>query len=86
MNYTAKALNYLVSGSEWSLTEEDYENIVWHIPPSKIPTQSEINETIESIKAKELKAEADKLAAKASAQAKLAALGLTEEEVASILG
>ena len=29
---------------------------------------------------------ADKLAAKQSAQAKLAALGLTEEEVASILG
>lgn len=32
------------------------------------------------------KAEADKVAAKASAQAKLAALGLTEEEVVSILG
>jgi len=31
-------------------------------------------------------AEADKAAAKQSAQAKLAALGLTEEEVASILG
>jgi hypothetical protein len=30
-------------------------------------------------------AKADKIAAKASAQAKLAALGLTEEEVASIL-
>jgi hypothetical protein len=32
------------------------------------------------------KAEADKVIAKQSAQAKLAALGLTEEEVASILG
>lgn len=32
------------------------------------------------------KAEAAKAAAKTSAQAKLAALGLTEEEVASILG
>ena len=32
------------------------------------------------------KAEANKVAAKQSAQAKLAALGLTEEEVASILG
>ena len=32
------------------------------------------------------KGEADKIAAKQSAQAKLAALGLTEEEVASILG
>lgn len=30
--------------------------------------------------------QADKVAAKQSAQAKLAALGLTEEEVASILG
>ena len=34
----------------------------------------------------EAKAEADTVAAKASAQAKLATLGLTEEEVASILG
>lgn len=34
----------------------------------------------------ELQAEADKATAKTSAQAKLAALGLTEEEVASILG
>lgn len=31
-------------------------------------------------------ADADKIATKVSAQAKLAALGLTEEEVASILG
>ena len=37
-------------------------------------------------KAERAKAEADKASAKASAQAKLAALGLTEEEVASILG
>ena len=36
--------------------------------------------------AKAQKVEADKLAAKQSAEAKLAALGLTEEEVASILG
>ena len=36
--------------------------------------------------ANQAKAENDKLAAKQSAQAKLAALGLTEEEVASILG
>jgi len=36
--------------------------------------------------AKAQKVEADKIAAKQSAEAKLAALGLTEEEVASILG
>jgi hypothetical protein len=36
--------------------------------------------------AKAQKVEADKLAAKQSAETKLAALGLTEEEVASILG
>lgn len=33
-----------------------------------------------------LKAEADKAAAKVSAQAKLAALGLTEDEVRAIIG
>ena len=36
--------------------------------------------------AKVQKIEAEKLAAKQSAQAKLAALGLTDDEVASILG
>ena len=36
--------------------------------------------------AKAQKVEADKLAAKQSAQAKLAALGLTEDEVTAIIG
>ena len=40
----------------------------------------------DKVKAERAKAEADKLAAKQSAQAKLAALGLTDDEVAAIVG
>ena len=49
-------------------------------------TQDELKKAIVAAKKSQEKAEADKVAAKQSAQAKLAALGLTEEEVASILG
>ena len=51
-------------------------------------TNAEIERRLEFSKQRELKeqAEIDKASAKASAQAKLAALGLTANEVAAILG
>ena len=53
------------------------DELAWFIPYAK-----EANDKFDNAE----QVEADKLAAKQSAQAKLAALGLTEEEVASILG
>jgi len=49
-------------------------------------SEKEFNDGFVKVETMKSKVEADKLAAKQSAQAKLAALGLTEEEVASILG
>jgi len=81
-----KAIHSLRPGSEFVFTNGDYATIQWHKLEGKAPTQSEITAAIKTIETNQAKAEADKLAAKQSAQAKLAALGLTEEEVASILG
>ena len=48
-------------------------------------TENELLAAIKSVKSVEAKAKADKASAKASAQAKLAALGLTADEVNAIV-
>ena len=86
MDYLSAAIFLLRPTAEFSFTDNDYSTIKWDKLEGDAPTQSEITAAIKVVKANEAKAEADKAAAKQSAQAKLAALGLTEEEVASILG
>ena len=81
-----KAIQLLSPNSEFTISNDDYSTVEWNVLKGKAPIQSEIDVAIETIKTNEAKAEADKVAAKQSAQAKLAALGLTEKEVASILG
>ena len=69
----------------YSIVGNDENAIIEWTPIDTItPNQEQINLTIEKIKAEELKVEADKLAAKQSAQAKLAALGLTPDEITAI--
>ena len=86
MDYLSQAIFLLRPTAEFSFTDNDYSTVKWDKLDGEAPTQSEITAAIKIIKANEAKAEADKVAAKQSAQTKLAALGLTEEEVASILG
>ena len=86
MDYLSEAIFLLRPTAEFSFTDNDYSTIKWDKLDGDAPTQLEITAAIKVVKANEAKAEADKLAAKQSAQAKLEALGLTEEEVASILG
>ena len=81
-----KAIHSLRPGSEFVFTNGDYATIQWLKLDGDAPTQLEITAAIKTIPTNQAKAEADRIAAKQSAQTKLAALGLTEEEVASILG
>ena len=81
-----KAIHRLRPNSEFVFTNGDYATIQWHKLEGVAPTQSEITVAIKTIETNQAKAEADKLAAKASAQAKLAALGLTPDEVTAIIG
>ena len=59
-----------------------YENVILNDDSATMPTEAEVNAKIEELK----QAEADKENNKASAKAKLAALGLTEAEIKDTFG
>ena len=83
MNYTALAIQTLSPNSEFVITNEDYSSIIWHWegePPSKSKVEAEIIK----IKQNEIAAAEAKAAARASALAKLAALGLSADEIAAL--
>jgi len=59
-----------------------YENLILNDNTATMPTEAEVNAKIQEIK----DAEANAIAKKESAKAKLAALGLDEEEIKAIIG
>ena len=73
------------AGSEWTLNGDEYSGLTWLSDTPK-PSQEELDalwdETLEMVEA-EKQAKVD---ARQSALDKLAALGLTEDEVRAILG
>jgi hypothetical protein len=84
INPLASALSSLRPGADFSFVDQDISTIVWNTEGVTIPTETEIAEEIARLEAIEiinLKAKED---AKASAQAKLAALGLTSEEILAL--
>jgi len=84
MDYLTKAIHKLKPNSEFSFTEGDYSTIKWDVLKGKAPTQSEIDDAIEQVKADEITEAETKKQAKAVAQAKLAALGLTVEDLTAL--
>ena len=86
MSKLTDALNSLKPTSQWKIIGDDYAAIEWLSLDGIAPTQKEIDDEIKKLVNTNAKAETDKAAAKASAQAKLAALGLTADEVAAIVG
>ena len=72
-------------GKEWTLNGDDYSGLTWH-SDGKAPTKAELEKlwpTVQQEIADERQAKED---AKASAVAKLEALGLTVEEVSVAFG
>ena len=80
----ADALQSLRPGAEFTFNNEDISTITWHTEGITTPTQEEIDNEIQRLKDKAEQDIAAKADAKLAAQAKLAALGLTGEEVAAI--
>jgi hypothetical protein len=70
---------------QWSLNADDYSQLVMLDGGSK-PTKKELDDAWPEVQAEIAADAAAKVAARASALAKLAGLGLTEAEVAAILG
>lgn len=81
----ATILSRKYAGSEWTLDGDDYTGLTWLSDTPK-PTKSALEKLWPEVQA-EIAAEAQaKLDAKASAIAKLEALGLTVEEVSVAFG
>ena len=73
------------SGQEWLLNGDDYSGLTWLSNTSK-PTKATLDNLWPTVQA-EIAAEAEsKAQAKATAESKLAALGLTADELKTILG
>lgn len=83
-NYLVKAIQYLKPNAEFSLDDNDYLTIQWHLLEGDAPTQADIDASIKAIKAEEKAAEKKAEADKATAQAKLAALGLTADDLKAL--
>jgi hypothetical protein len=73
-----KAIQSLRPNAEWTLTGDDYANLIW-LSNGKAPTLAEIETEIAALPAKE----AAKIAAKANLLAKL---GITADEAKLLLG
>ena len=84
MNYLSEAIRKLKPNAEFSYTNDDYSTVKWNILVGDAPTQAEIDVAIEQVKADEAQAELDKAAAKAAAEVKLAALGLTADDLKAL--
>ncbi len=79
-----QAIKILKPTAQFSFKGADYSTIKWDVLEGDAPTQSEIDAAIEQIKADEAQAELDRAAKKAAAEAKLAALGLTRDDLKAL--
>jgi DNA-binding NarL/FixJ family response regulator len=65
---------------------DDVEGIIWHTPNVEPLTAKEVKAEVKRLEKAAVAAEEERVAARESAVLKLAALGLSEVEVAAILG
>jgi hypothetical protein len=70
--------NYI--DKQWSISENDYEKLNW-LDKSPKPTEEELESQWEEVQDKIAAAEQAKISARESALQKLAALGLTQDEI-----
>jgi hypothetical protein len=83
---TAQAVMSLRPNTEWSMSGDDVENIIWHTEGVEPLTVAEVEAEKLRLEQEVLDVEAAKVAARESAMSKLAALGLSVSEVEAIVG
>jgi hypothetical protein len=81
----AQILSINYAGSQWSLNGDSYDGLTWYSNTPK-PTQAELDALWESTQATIAAQAQAAIDVKASALAKLAALGLTQDEVKALVG
>ena len=72
-------------GSSWTLNGDTYDGLTW-LSDSPKPTQAELDAAWPAVQQARQDAEAAKVAARQSGLDKLAALGLTVDEVSAVFG
>jgi len=83
-SYLSRAIQKLKPNSEYVIQANDYSTIKWVVLEGEAPSQAEIDAAIEEVKAEEIAAAAKAEADKATATAKLAALGLTTDDLKAL--
>ena len=83
---TQQAVVSLRPNTEWSMSGDDVENIIWHTDGVEPLTVAEVEAEILRLEQEAVDVEAAKVAARESAMSKLAALGLSVSEVEAIVG
>jgi len=83
---TAQAVMSLRPNTEWTMNGDDVENIMWHTEGVQPLTAKEVAAEVKRLEKAATDEAAAKEAAKASALAKLEALGLTADEAQAIAG
>lgn len=78
------AVQSLRPGAEFVLVEDDVENIIWHTENVEPLTTAEVEAEVSRLEAVAAQAEADALAAREAALAKLSALGLTVDDLTAL--
>lgn len=78
-----EVLELLCPNAEWTIYGDEYENIIWH-QGSPVVSKAEFEAGFAQVDAAKAKAEAEAAAKKAAAEAKLAALGLTSDDLKAL--
>jgi hypothetical protein len=81
----AAVLSTNYPGAEWTLDGDDYDGLTWLSDTPK-PTQAELDAAWPAVQQQQADAVAAKEAARQSAIDKLAALGLTVDEISAAFG
>ena len=86
INPLAAALYSLRPAADFSFVDQDIKSIVWNTEGVTTPTKKQIEDEIKRLEAEEAAAIQARIDAKASAIAKLEALGLNLDEAQAIIG
>jgi hypothetical protein len=78
------ALLSLRPDSEWILRGDDYQDLEWLDTKTQKPLLKEVEDDYSEIKNKQIQLDNAKATAKAAAEAKLAALGLTADDLRAL--
>ena len=83
---TGQAVASLRPNVEWSMNGDDVANITWHTPDVEPLTTAQVEAEVLRLEQAAVDAEAERVAARESAVAKLSALGLSEVEINAMMG